>query len=373
MFALLVLPLTSHPSYLCFMIQVGVVESTGEGVVELTDGDIVIPSDETSRFTGLKGETIYHFLYASSFSEYTVVDIAHLTKIDLAIPPNRACLLSCGVSTGVGAAWRSANVEAGSTVAIFGLGAIGLAAINGMTGGGADYCFECVGLASLVYEAYACCRKKSLFQEHFELFIMITWGIWFNRKNTTFGSHSRNPEEIANFVSEYLMEFKSVHNRIVVQNAEVLASDQKPPTYKANFDGALGSEGAAAIGFVILDRMGDIIATCMERFHNVVEVDHVQALGELQAARFAQYLGLSDLHMEGDSVSIIHAVNSYRKWESLLLIFACWPEVFQNRKYTTHVRRQGNQLGHRLARMALQMDGVEEGPDFIMHLVQQEH
>ncbi|PSR99534.1 Alcohol dehydrogenase-like [Actinidia chinensis var. chinensis] len=217
---------------------IGVVESIGENVDELTEGDMVIPSfmadcgecvdckskksnlcsklpfkvspwmhrDETSRFTDLKGETIYHFLYVSSFSEYTVVDVAHLTKIDPAIPPNRACLLSCGVATGVGAAWRTADVEAGSTVAIFGLGAIGLAVaegarlrgasriigvdvnpdkfeigktfgltdfvnpasckdktlsevINEMTGGGADYCFECVGLASLVHAAYACCRK----------------------------------------------------------------------------------------------------------------------------------------------------------------------------------------------------------------------
>ncbi|KAA8537442.1 hypothetical protein F0562_026871 [Nyssa sinensis] len=142
---------------------VGVVESVGEDVDEVIEGDIVIPtflSDcgecadcrskksnlcsklpfkvspwmhryETSRFTDIKGETIYHFLYVSSFSEYTVVDIAHLTKIDPAIPPNRACLLSCGVSTGVGAAWRTANVEAGSTVAIFGLGAIGLAVAEG--------------------------------------------------------------------------------------------------------------------------------------------------------------------------------------------------------------------------------------------------
>ncbi|KAG6704677.1 hypothetical protein I3842_07G144700 [Carya illinoinensis] len=161
---------------------------------------------ETSRFTDLKGEVLYHFLFVSSFSEYTVVDIAHVTKIDPSIPPNRACLLSCGVSTGVGAAWRTANVETGSTVAIFGLGSIGLAVaegarlcgaskiigvdvnpdkfeigkkfgvtefvnagecgnktvsqvINEITGGGADYCFECVGLASLVQEAYACCRK----------------------------------------------------------------------------------------------------------------------------------------------------------------------------------------------------------------------
>ncbi|BBG94768.1 Zinc-binding alcohol dehydrogenase family protein [Prunus dulcis] len=165
-----------------------------------------MPRYETSRFTDLNGEVLYHFLFVSSFTEYTVVDIAHVTKIDPAVTPSRACLLGCGISTGVGAAWRTANVEEGSTVAIFGLGSIGLAVAEGarlcgatriigvdvnqqkfeigkkfgltdfvdpancenksvsqviieMTGGGADYCFECVGLASLVQEAYACCRK----------------------------------------------------------------------------------------------------------------------------------------------------------------------------------------------------------------------
>ncbi|XAR61574.1 Alcohol dehydrogenase [Bertholletia excelsa] len=216
---------------------VGVVESVGDGVDEITEGEIVIPvfladcgecadckskksnlcsklpfkispwmhRDETSRFMDLNGETLYHFLFVSSFSEYTVVDVAHVVKVDPAVPPNRACLLSCGVSTGVGAALKTANVEAGSTVAIFGLGSIGLAVAEGarlsgasriigvdmnpdkfeigkkfgvtefvnpasctqkslsevikeMTDGGADYCFECVGLASLVQDAYACCR-----------------------------------------------------------------------------------------------------------------------------------------------------------------------------------------------------------------------
>ncbi|CAJ2653809.1 unnamed protein product [Trifolium pratense] len=217
---------------------IGVVESVGEDVTELTKGDTVIPifladCEEcidckstksnlcskfpfdispsmlrygTSRFTDLNGGIIHHFGFVSSFSEYTVVDIANLLKIDPSIPPNRACLLSCGVSTGVGAAWKTANVEPGSTVAIFGLGCIGLAVAEGarlcgatriigvdikpekfeigkkfgitdfvhagecenksvsqviieMTGGGADYCFECVGMASLVHEAYAACRK----------------------------------------------------------------------------------------------------------------------------------------------------------------------------------------------------------------------
>ncbi|CAH9145321.1 unnamed protein product [Cuscuta epithymum] len=216
----------------------GVVESVGEDVKELIEGDSVIPlfladcaecvdckskksnlctkfpmsispflhRDQASRFTDLKGETLHHFLFVSSFSEYTVIDIANVTKIDPSIPPNRACLLSCGVSTGLGAAIRTANVEPGSTVVIFGLGAIGLAVAEGarlcgatriigvdinpdkfkigktfgltdfvdsstcgnkpisqvileMTEGGADYCFECVGMATLVQEAYACCRK----------------------------------------------------------------------------------------------------------------------------------------------------------------------------------------------------------------------
>lgn len=216
----------------------GVVESVGEDVDEFKEGDSVVPiflpdcmdcvdckskksnlcskfpfrvspllhRDDTSRFTTVEGETLHHFLFVSSFSEYTVVDVANVTKIDPEIPPNRACLFSCGVSTGVGAAWKTADVEAGSTVVIFGLGSIGLAVAEGarlcgatkiigvdinsdkfeigkqfgitdfvnskscgdkpvsqviieMTNGGADYCFECVGLGTLVQEAFACCRK----------------------------------------------------------------------------------------------------------------------------------------------------------------------------------------------------------------------
>ncbi|XP_049363234.1 alcohol dehydrogenase-like 7 isoform X2 [Solanum verrucosum] len=141
----------------------GVVESVGEDVDELKEGDSVVPiflpdcmdcvdckskksnlcskfpfqaspllhRDDTSRFTNAEGETLHHFLYISSFSEYTVVDVVNVTKIDPEIPPNRACLLSCGVSTGVGAAWKTANVEPGSTVVIFGLGSVGLAVAEG--------------------------------------------------------------------------------------------------------------------------------------------------------------------------------------------------------------------------------------------------
>ncbi|KAI3842399.1 hypothetical protein MKW92_047558 [Papaver armeniacum] len=216
---------------------VGVVESVGENVTEVKEGEVVVPvffancedcrdckskksnvctafgfqpaqgmpRDGTSRFTDSSGETVHNFFRVSSFSEFTVVDIAQVAKISPEIPIDKACLLSCGVSTGVGAAWKVADVEAGSTVAIFGLGAVGLAVAEGarirgaskiigvdlnpekfeigkkfgvtdfinpmdygekrvsevikeMTDGGADYCFECIGLASVMNDAITSCR-----------------------------------------------------------------------------------------------------------------------------------------------------------------------------------------------------------------------
>ncbi|GAB2217142.1 hypothetical protein Drorol1_Dr00000304, partial [Drosera rotundifolia] len=132
---------------------VGVVESVGDHVKEVKEGDTVIPvflpncgecrkcgikksnfcskfpfsvtptmaRDGSSRFKDMNGETLHHFCFVSSFSEYTVVDVTHVVKVDPRMPINKACLLSCGISTGVGSAWKVADVEEGSTVAIFGL------------------------------------------------------------------------------------------------------------------------------------------------------------------------------------------------------------------------------------------------------------
>ncbi|OMO94486.1 Alcohol dehydrogenase superfamily, zinc-type [Corchorus capsularis] len=141
-----------------------VVESVGENVWEVEEGDMVVPvfhpncrecrdckspkgnhclafgnarlirdmsRDKTSRFKDMNGEVLHHFLYVSSFTQYTVVDVANVVKISPQIPSDKACLLSCGVSTGVGAAWKVADIEENSTVAIFGLGAVGLAVVEG--------------------------------------------------------------------------------------------------------------------------------------------------------------------------------------------------------------------------------------------------
>ncbi|KAM0834035.1 hypothetical protein ACQ4PT_063880 [Festuca glaucescens] len=165
-----------------------------------------MPRDDTTRFRDAGGSPLHHFLGVSSFSEYTVVDVTQVVKVDPALPPPTACLLSCGASTGVGAAWKLAKVEPGSSVAIFGLGAVGLAVAEGaricgaskiigvdlnpekdelgkkfgvthfinpkelgektvsqviieMTDGGADYCFECIGLAALMSDAFQSSRE----------------------------------------------------------------------------------------------------------------------------------------------------------------------------------------------------------------------
>lgn len=211
----------------------GIVESVGEGVTDMKEGDHVVPifngecgdclyckcektnmcersgvnpfktvmvSDGKSRFWSKEGKPIFHFLNTSTFSEYTVLESACVVKIDSQAPLKKMTLLSCGVSTGVGAAWNSANVKAGSTVAIFGLGAVGLAVAEGarargasriigvdinpdkfikgqamgitdtinpsdikkpvnerireITGGGVDYSFECAGNLDVLREAF---------------------------------------------------------------------------------------------------------------------------------------------------------------------------------------------------------------------------
>eukprot|EP00873_Tetraselmis_striata_P013043 jgi/Tetstr1/433307/TSEL_022594.t1 len=140
----------------------GVVESVGEGVKSVKPGDHVIPcyqaycgdckfckhpksnlcvsvraftgkglmkSDGKSRFS-INGEPIYHFMGTSTFSEYTVVHEQSVALIDSAAPLDKVALLGCGISTGWGAVHNTAQVHEGATVAVFGVGAVGLAVIE---------------------------------------------------------------------------------------------------------------------------------------------------------------------------------------------------------------------------------------------------
>ncbi|KXS52995.1 MAG: alcohol dehydrogenase GroES-like protein, partial [Marinobacter sp. T13-3] len=147
----------------------GVVEEVGEGVTSLKPGDHVIPlytaecgkckfclsgktnlcgavratqgqglmPDGTSRFS-LGGKTIHHYMGTSTFSEYTVLPEISLAKIQVDAPLEKVCLLGCGITTGIGAVRNTAKVEPGSTVAIFGLGGIGLSCIQGARMVGAE-------------------------------------------------------------------------------------------------------------------------------------------------------------------------------------------------------------------------------------------
>lgn len=96
--------------------------------------------DGTTRFS-INGEPVYHFMGCSTFSEYTVVAEISCAKVRDDAPYDKICLFGCGVSTGLGAVWKTTNVEAGSTVAVFGLGAVGLAAIQGSKARGASRIF----------------------------------------------------------------------------------------------------------------------------------------------------------------------------------------------------------------------------------------
>ena len=147
----------------------GVVAAVGEGVTSLAEGDHVIPlytpecrtckfclsgktnlcvkiratqgkglmPDGTTRFSK-NGKPIFHYMGCSTFAEYSVIPEIALAKVNAKAPLEKICLLGCGVTTGIGAVLNTAKVEEGSTVAVFGLGGIGLSVIQGAKMAGAS-------------------------------------------------------------------------------------------------------------------------------------------------------------------------------------------------------------------------------------------
>ena len=172
------------------------------GAIRSTQGQGLMP-DGTSRFS-LNGETLYHYMGTSTFSNFTVLPEIAVAKIRQDAPFDKVCYIGCGVTTGIGAVMNTAKVEPGSNVAIFGLGGIGLNVIQGarlvgadriigidtnpakqslgekfgmtefinpsdvedvveaivdMTDGGVDYSFECIGNVEVMRQALECCHK----------------------------------------------------------------------------------------------------------------------------------------------------------------------------------------------------------------------
>lgn len=97
--------------------------------VRATQGKGVMP-DGTTRFS-YQGKPVYHYMGCSTFAEHTVVAEVSLAKVNPEANPEHTCLLGCGVTTGIGAVHNTAKVQEGDSVAVFGLGAIGLAVIQG--------------------------------------------------------------------------------------------------------------------------------------------------------------------------------------------------------------------------------------------------
>lgn len=271
----------------------GIVESIGEGVTSVQVGDHVIPlytpecgdckfcksgktnlcqkiretqgkglmPDGTSRFYK-DGKPIFHYMGCSTFSEYTVLPEISLAKVNPEAPLEEICLLGCGVTTGMGAVMNTAKVEEGATVAIFGMGGIGLSAVIGavmakasriividinenkfdlarklgatdfinpknykepiqdviveLTDGGVDYSFECIGNVNVMRSALECCHKgwgesvvigvagagQEISTRPFQL---VTGRVW---RGSAFGG-VKGRSELPDYVERYLQgEFK---------------------------------------------------------------------------------------------------------------------------------------------------------------------
>lgn len=228
--------------------------------IRATQGKGVMP-DGTTRFYK-DGKPIYHYMGTSTFSEYTVLPEISLAKVSKSAPLEKVCLLGCGVTTGIGAVSNTAKVEQGSTVAVFGLGGIGLSVVIGaamakasriiavdinkskfdlakklgatdcinpkdydkpiqeviveMTDGGVDYSFECIGNVDVMRSALECCHKgwgesviigvagagQEIATRPFQL---VTGRVW---RGTAFGG-VKGRSELPKYVERYLKgEFK---------------------------------------------------------------------------------------------------------------------------------------------------------------------
>ncbi len=104
--------------------------------IRATQGQGLMP-DGTSRFS-YKGQKVHHYMGCSTFSNYTVLPEIAVAKVNDKAPFDKICYIGCGVTTGVGAVLNTANVEAGATAVVFGLGGIGLNVIQGLKLAGAD-------------------------------------------------------------------------------------------------------------------------------------------------------------------------------------------------------------------------------------------
>jgi S-(hydroxymethyl)glutathione dehydrogenase/alcohol dehydrogenase len=173
------------------------------GALRATQGQGLMP-DGSSRFS-IGGERLFHYMGTSTFANYTVLPEIAMAKIREDAPFDKVCLIGCGVTTGLGAAINTARVRPGDNVVVFGLGGVGLSVVQGarlsganmiigvdmnpskralgeklglthfvnpkevegdlvpyltdLTGGGADFSFECIGNVDVMRQALECCHK----------------------------------------------------------------------------------------------------------------------------------------------------------------------------------------------------------------------
>ena len=152
-------------------------------------------------------------------------------------------------------------------------------------------------------------------------FAMVAWSIWWWRNRVRLKQKTWQVDEVVQRASELLREFWDVQkkgNRVVEHGKDLRWKPPDSGLYKINFDGALfADQGSAAIGVVIRDWEGQVIAALSEKVRHPGSVDLVEALATRQAISFAKELNIHQMVIEGDSLRVIQAINEARPVQTL--------------------------------------------------------
>uniref|UniRef100_A0A2N9G5T2 RNase H type-1 domain-containing protein n=1 Tax=Fagus sylvatica TaxID=28930 RepID=A0A2N9G5T2_FAGSY len=204
-------------------------------------------------------------------------------------------------------------------------------------------------------------------QQNTEVFIIIAWSLWQRRNKLRLNKTVEPLNQVNTKARIYLEEFgSSAETTPHTEPTPALNTKWQPPrckNFKANYDGAIFKEtNEAGIGVIVRNRAGKVMASLVQKVRYPQSVESIEAWAARRAVSFVKEIGLPEAEFEGDSKTVVAALNSSHPSPTSYGHLIKDAKVLTNSLVSycfTHVKRQGNAMAHALARMAINTENIE--------------